>query len=124
MTKYIVLNDAVRNTDKLNIIKMTGEILEIVGDNIDSSRILLVTKINSGIPRVTKLPAPTIISLSLRILQFDVINISVLSHKLIPSFRLLSYSRDRPKSIIKHLQSTKVNVYRFKLTRQGLLCPN
>ncbi len=36
---------------------MTGEILGIVGDNIDSSRILWVTKINNRIPRVTKLPA-------------------------------------------------------------------
>ena len=53
---------------KINLIssKMTGEILGIVGDNIDSSRILLVTKINNRIPRVTKLPAPTFISLSLR----------------------------------------------------------
>jgi hypothetical protein len=61
---------------------MTGEILGIVGDKIDSSRILLVTKINNRIPRVTKLPAPTFISLSLRTLQFtiDVITISVLSH--------------------------------------------
>ena len=60
---------------------MTGEILGIVGDKIDSSRILLVTKINNRIPRVTKLPAPTFISLSLRNLQFDVITIlSVLSH--------------------------------------------
>ena len=61
---------------------MTGETLGIVGDKIDSSRILLVTKINNRIPRVTKLPAPTFISLSLRNLQFDVINISVslLSH--------------------------------------------
>ena len=66
MTKYIVLNDAVRNIDKLNIIKMTREILEIVGDKIDANRILLVTKINNRIPRVTKLPAPTFISLSLR----------------------------------------------------------
>ncbi len=59
---------AVRNTDKRNIIKMTGEILGIVGDNIDSSRILLVTNINNRIPRVKKLPAPTstFISLSLR----------------------------------------------------------
>ncbi len=77
MTNQIVLNDAVRNTDKLNLIKMTGEILGIVGDKIDSSRILLVTKINNRIPR---LPAPTFISLSLRNLQFDVITISVLSH--------------------------------------------
>ena len=59
---------------------MTGEILGIVGDKIDSGRILLVTKINNRIPRVTKLPAPTFISLSLRNLQFDVITISVLSH--------------------------------------------
>jgi hypothetical protein len=66
MTKSIVSNDAVRNTDKLNIIKMTGEILGIGGDKIDSSRILLMAKINNRIPRVTKLPAPTFISLSLR----------------------------------------------------------
>ncbi len=57
-----------------------GEILGIVGDNIDSSRILLVTKINNRIPRVTKLPAPTFISLSLRNLIFDVIILSILSH--------------------------------------------
>ncbi len=55
--------------------KMTGEILGIGGDKIDSSRILLVTKINNRIPRVTKLPAPTFISLSLRNSQFDVITI-------------------------------------------------
>ena len=66
MTKEIVLNDDVRNTDKTNLIKMTEEILGIVGDKIVSSRILLVTKINNRIPRVTKLPAPTFISLSLR----------------------------------------------------------
>ena len=59
---------------------MTGEILGIVGDKIDSGRILLVTKINNRIPHVTKLPAPIFISLSLRNLQFDVITISVLSH--------------------------------------------
>ena len=59
---------------------MTREILEIVGDKIDANRILLVTKINNRIPRVTKLPAPTFFSLSLRNLQFDVITISVLSH--------------------------------------------
>ncbi len=53
MTGKIVLNDAVRNTDKFNIIKMTREILEIVGDNIDTNRIMLVTKINNRIPRVT-----------------------------------------------------------------------
>ena len=51
----------VRHTDNLNSTKMTmtGEILEleIVDDNIDSSKILLVTKINNRIPRVTKLPA-------------------------------------------------------------------
>jgi hypothetical protein len=76
----MVLNDAVINTDKLNIIKMTEEILGIVGGNIDSSRILLVTKINKRIPRVTILPAPTFISLQLRNLQFNVITISVLSH--------------------------------------------
>ncbi len=35
--------------------KMTREILEIVGDNIDLSRILSVIKINSRIPRVKKL---------------------------------------------------------------------
>ncbi len=59
---------------------MTGEILGISlgGDKIDSSRILLVTKINNRIPRVTKLAAPIFISLSLRNLQFDVITISVL----------------------------------------------
>ena len=45
---------------------MTGEILGIVGDKIDPSRILLVTKINNRIPRVTKLPAPTFTPLSLR----------------------------------------------------------
>ena len=56
---------------------MTGEILGIVGDKIDSSRILLVTKINNRIPRVTKLPAPTFIS-SLTS-QFDVIILSILS---------------------------------------------
>jgi hypothetical protein len=43
MTNEIVLNDIVRNTDKLNTIKMTREIPEIVGDNIVSSRILLMT---------------------------------------------------------------------------------
>ena len=53
---------------QINLIssKMTGEILGIVGDKIDSGRILLVTKINNRIPHVTKLPAPTFISLSLR----------------------------------------------------------
>jgi hypothetical protein len=45
---------------------MTREILEIVDDNVDSSRILLVTKINNRIPRVTTLPDPTFISPSLR----------------------------------------------------------
>jgi hypothetical protein len=45
---------------------MTREILEIVGDKIDTNRILLVTKLNNKIPRVTKLPDPTFISLSLR----------------------------------------------------------
>ena len=56
---------------------MTGEILGIVGDKIDSDRILLVTKINNRIPRVTKLPAPTFIfSLTS---QFDVITLSILS---------------------------------------------
>jgi hypothetical protein len=45
---------------------MTREILEIVGDKIDANRILLVTKINKRIPRVTKLPDPIFISLSLR----------------------------------------------------------
>ena len=59
---------------------MTREILEIVDDKIDTSRILLMTKLTKRIPRVTKLPAPTFISLSLRNLQFDVITISVLSH--------------------------------------------
>jgi hypothetical protein len=44
-------------------IKMTREIPETVGDNIDSGRILLMTKL---ILRVTKLPDPTLISLSLR----------------------------------------------------------
>ena len=58
---------------------MTREILEIVDDKIDTSRILLMTKINNRIPCVTKLPAPTFFSLSLRNLQFDVITISVLS---------------------------------------------
>ncbi len=66
MSKEIVLNDDVRNTDKTNLIKMTEEILGIVGDKIVSSRILLVAKINNRIPRVTKLPAPTFMSLSLR----------------------------------------------------------
>ena len=66
MTLYIV-----KNTDKLNTIKMTREILEIVGDKIDTNRILLVTKINNRIPRVTKLPDPILTS------QFDVITISV-----------------------------------------------
>jgi hypothetical protein len=47
---------------------------------IDSSRILLVTKINNRIPRVTKLPAPTFLYLSLRTTQFDVIILSTLSH--------------------------------------------
>jgi hypothetical protein len=60
---------------------MTREILEIVGDKIDTNRILLVTKINNRIPRVTKLPDPTFISLSLRYSQFDVIVISVLISK-------------------------------------------
>ena len=51
---------------------MTREIPETVGDNIDSSRILLMTKL---ILRVTKLPDPTLIfSLTS---QFDVITISV-----------------------------------------------
>jgi hypothetical protein len=47
---------------------MTREILEIVGDKIDTNRILLVTKTNNRIPRVTKLPVPDpiLISLSLR----------------------------------------------------------
>jgi hypothetical protein len=58
---------------------MTRKILELVGDNIDSSRILFVTKINNRIPRVTKLPDPTFISHSLTS-QFDVIIMSVLSH--------------------------------------------
>ncbi len=59
---------------------MTREILETVGDEIDANRILLVTKINNRILRVTKLPATTFVSLSLRNLQFDVMTISVLSH--------------------------------------------
>ena len=59
----MVLNDIVRNTDKRKTIKMTREIPETVGDNIDSGRILLMTKL---ILRVTKLPDPTLISLSLR----------------------------------------------------------
>ena len=43
---------------QINLIssKMTGEILGIGGDKIDSSKILLVTEINNRIPRVTKLP--------------------------------------------------------------------
>jgi hypothetical protein len=60
---------------------MTGEILGIVGDKIDSSRILLVTKINNRIPRVTKLPLPgptPYFHFSLTS-QFDVITKSVLS---------------------------------------------
>ena len=38
---------------------MTREILEIVDDKIDTSRILLMTKLTKRIPRVTKLPDPT-----------------------------------------------------------------
>ena len=45
---------------------MTREILEIVGDKIDTNRILLMTNLTKRIPRVTKLPDPTLISLSLR----------------------------------------------------------
>ncbi len=59
---------------------MTREILEIVGDNIDSSRTLLVTKINNRIPRMTKLPvARPYFDFSLTS-QFDVTIISVLTH--------------------------------------------
>jgi hypothetical protein len=47
MTNQIVLNDIVRNTDKLNTIKMTREIPEIVDDNIVSSRILVMTKLTT-----------------------------------------------------------------------------
>jgi hypothetical protein len=47
MTKMNCQNDI--------FIKMTREILELVGDKIDTNRILLVTKITHRIPRVAKL---------------------------------------------------------------------
>jgi hypothetical protein len=51
----------------INVIKMTREILGIVGDKIDTNRILLVTKISNRILRVRdKIANPTFISLSLR----------------------------------------------------------
>ncbi len=56
------------------------EILEIVGDKIDTSRILLVTKINNRIPHsACDKIASTYFHLSLT-LQFDVIILSILSH--------------------------------------------
>ena len=57
---------------------MTGEILGIVGDKIDSGRILLVTKINNRIPACDKI-ASTYFHFSLTS-QFDVIILSTLSH--------------------------------------------
>ena len=58
---------------------MTGEILGIVGDKIDSSRILLVTKINNRIPHsACDKIASTYFHFSLTS-QFDVITLSILS---------------------------------------------
>ncbi len=69
-----MLNDIVRNTDKLNTIKMTREIPEIVGDNFVSSRILLMTKLtkNSACDKIAR----PYFYFSLTS-QFDVITISV-----------------------------------------------
>jgi hypothetical protein len=50
--------------------------MEIVGDKIDTNRILLATKINNRIPRVTKLIARPYFHFSLTS-QFDVIIISI-----------------------------------------------
>ena len=54
---------------------MTREILEIVDDKIDTSRILLMTKLTKRIPRVTKIARPYFHFLSLS--QIDVIIESV-----------------------------------------------
>jgi hypothetical protein len=116
MTKWIVLNDAVRNTDNLNIIKMTGEILEIVGDKIDTNRILLVIKLTT----------------EFRVWQNCQNLLSFLSHFAIwcnNHIRISSTDTEFPAAGLQYRQArvfhkapTKVNVYRF--TRQGLLSPN